>query len=87
MRFFRTGSGTWRTVEPWMSCVTDLDTGAVIGVFDSRDAAALRRVPAHDQFDALKRIGGVVRHWRPPMRSANVIGRMPYFRLGELRRR
>lgn len=42
VRFFRAEQGAWRRVEPWMSCVTDLDTGAVIGVFDGRDGAALR---------------------------------------------
>ncbi len=41
MRFFRQDGGSFKRVEPWMTCITDLDTAAVLGVVDGRDAKSL----------------------------------------------
>jgi transposase len=42
VRWFRDGDGRWARVEPWSILFTDLDTGAVLGVVDGRDGAAVR---------------------------------------------
>jgi transposase len=43
VRFFRDETtGGWRRVEPWMVSFVDLDTGAVLGLVDGRDSAAVR---------------------------------------------
>ena len=42
VRWFRDDSGSWRRIEPWSVLFTDLDTGAVLGVVDGRDGAAVR---------------------------------------------
>ncbi len=42
VRWFRTDAGSWRRVEPWSVLFTDLDTGAILGVVDGRDGAAVR---------------------------------------------
>jgi transposase len=42
VRWFRDGDGRWARVEPWSVLFTDLDTGAVLGVVDGRDGAAVR---------------------------------------------
>ena len=42
VRWFRTETGSWARVEPWSTVFTDLDTGAVLGVVDGRDGAAVR---------------------------------------------
>lgn len=41
MRFFRQEDGSFKRVEPWMTCITNLDNGAVLGVIDGRDAQSL----------------------------------------------
>ena len=42
VRWFKDDEGAWRRVEPWSVLFTDLDTGAVLGVVDGRDGAAVR---------------------------------------------
>ena len=42
VRWFRTEAGAWARIEPWSTVFTDLDTGAVLGVVDGRDGAAVR---------------------------------------------
>ena len=42
VRWFKDDAGSWRRVEPWSTVFTDLDTGAVLGVVDGRDGAAVR---------------------------------------------
>ena len=43
VRFFRDeATGGWRRVEPWMVSFVDLDSGAVLGLVDGRDSAAVR---------------------------------------------
>ena len=42
VRWFKDDDGAWRRVEPWSVLFTDLDSGAVLGVVDGRDGAAVR---------------------------------------------
>ncbi len=42
VRWFKDEAGSWARVEPWSVLFTDLDTGAVLGVVDVRDGAAVR---------------------------------------------
>ncbi len=41
VRFFRESDGSWRRFEPWMSTFVDAGDGAVLGVVDGRDSAAV----------------------------------------------
>lgn len=41
MRFVRREDGSFTRVEPWMTCISDLAPGAVIGVIDGRDGRSL----------------------------------------------
>jgi transposase len=41
VRFFREADGSWRRYEPWMSTFVDACGGAVLGVVDGRDSAAV----------------------------------------------
>lgn len=42
VRWYRDDKQVWRRVEPWMTTFTNLATGAVIGVVDGRDSAAVK---------------------------------------------
>ena len=42
MRWYRDDEHKWRRIEPWMTTLTDLSTGHVIGVVDGRDSAAVQ---------------------------------------------
>lgn len=69
----------WRRIEPWMSTLTDLSTGQVIGVVDGRDSAAVQswlkaqprwwrhrvRVVAIDPSASFR---AAVRYWLPKAR-------------------
>ncbi len=40
--WFRNETGSWRRVEPWMTCMVDLSSSNVIDLVDGRDSAAVR---------------------------------------------
>jgi transposase len=42
VRWYKDDHQVWRRVEPWMTTFTNLATGAVIGVIDGRDSAAVK---------------------------------------------
>jgi len=42
MRWFRTKAAALAPIEPWSVLFTDLDTGALLGVVDGCDGAAVR---------------------------------------------
>jgi len=79
VRWYRDEKQVWRRVEPWMTTFTNLATGAVIGVVDGRDSAAVKtwlkarprwwrhrvRVVAIDPSAAFR---SAVRNWLPKAR-------------------
>lgn len=42
VRWYRTESGGWRRVEPWMTTIVNVDCGQVLGVVDGRDSATVQ---------------------------------------------
>ena len=42
VRWFRDDQGSWKRVEPWMTCMVDLASGNIIDVVDGRDSVAVR---------------------------------------------
>jgi len=42
VRWCRDEAAAWRRLEPWSVTFVDLSTGAVVGVVDGRDSAAVK---------------------------------------------
>lgn len=79
VRWYKDDDQKWRRVEPWMTTLTDLFTGRVIGVVDGRDSAAVqawlkdqprwwRHRVATVAIDPSASFRSAVRHWLPKAR-------------------
>ncbi|MDQ2850217.1 MAG: ISL3 family transposase [Actinomycetota bacterium] len=76
VRWYQDDHQKWQRIEPWMTTLTDLSTGRVIGIVDGRDSAAVQswlkaqprwwrhrvRVVAIDPSSSFR---AAVRHWLP----------------------